>query len=176
MMGERLPWFCYLVTNLCLILFATPWTVTNQAPLSMGFPWHEYWSGLPFPCSGDLYHSGNWTQVSCLGRSVLYCWASSVTLICNGVNFTLQLLMCVFELPISHILSSRKCRKSTKNWSEGGADQRAIGSHNANRLISLVKVCVHTCVRSMYVPPLSGWGSIRQESAKNMRLWFCYKN
>ena len=54
--------------------------------------------------------------------------------------------MCVFELPISHILPGRTCRKSTENWRERGADQRAIGSHNANRLISLVKVCVHTCV------------------------------
>ena len=25
-----------------------------QAPLSMGFPRQEYWSGLPFPSSGDL--------------------------------------------------------------------------------------------------------------------------
>ena len=30
-------------------LFATPWTVACQAPLSMGFPRQEYWSGLPFP-------------------------------------------------------------------------------------------------------------------------------
>ena len=28
-------------------LFATPWTVARQAPLSMGFPRREYWSGLP---------------------------------------------------------------------------------------------------------------------------------
>ena len=28
--------------------FATPWTVACQAPLSMGFPKQEYWSGLPF--------------------------------------------------------------------------------------------------------------------------------
>ena len=27
----------------------TPWTVAYQAPLSMGFSWQEYWSGLPFP-------------------------------------------------------------------------------------------------------------------------------
>ena len=26
-----------------------PWTVACQAPLSMGFPRQEYWSGLPFP-------------------------------------------------------------------------------------------------------------------------------
>ncbi|CAN0554671.1 unnamed protein product, partial [Rangifer tarandus platyrhynchus] len=26
----------------------------HQAPLSMGFPRQEYWSGLPFPSPGDL--------------------------------------------------------------------------------------------------------------------------
>ena len=35
-------------------LFVTPWTVANQAPLSMGFSRQEYWSGLPFPTPGDL--------------------------------------------------------------------------------------------------------------------------
>ena len=35
-------------------LFATPWTAAHQAPLSMGFPRQEYWSGLPFPPAGDL--------------------------------------------------------------------------------------------------------------------------
>ena len=27
--------------------FVTPWTITRQAPLSMGFSRQEYWSGLP---------------------------------------------------------------------------------------------------------------------------------
>ena len=35
-------------------LFVTPWTITNPAPLSMGFSRQEYWSGLPFPSPGDL--------------------------------------------------------------------------------------------------------------------------
>ena len=35
-------------------LLATPWTVTHQAPPSMGFSRQEYWSGLPFPSPGDL--------------------------------------------------------------------------------------------------------------------------
>ena len=30
-------------------LFATPWTITYQAPLSMGFSRQEYWSGVPLP-------------------------------------------------------------------------------------------------------------------------------
>ena len=39
-------------------LFATPWTVACQAPLSMGFPRQEYWSGLPFLSPGDLPNPG----------------------------------------------------------------------------------------------------------------------
>ena len=39
-------------------LLVTPWTVACQAPLTMGFPRQEYWSGLPFPSSGDLLDPG----------------------------------------------------------------------------------------------------------------------
>ena len=39
-------------------LFATPWTVAHQAPLSMGFPRQEYWSGFPFPSPGHLPDTG----------------------------------------------------------------------------------------------------------------------
>ena len=41
-----------------ILLFAIPWTVACQAPLSMGFPRQEYWSGLSFPSPGDLPNSG----------------------------------------------------------------------------------------------------------------------
>ena len=33
-------------------------TVVRQAPLSMGFPRQEYWSGVPCPSSGDLPNPG----------------------------------------------------------------------------------------------------------------------
>ena len=36
----------------------SPWTVACQAPLFMGFSGQEYWSGLPFPPSGDLTNPG----------------------------------------------------------------------------------------------------------------------
>ena len=39
-------------------LFVTPWTVAYQAPLSMRFSRQEYWSGLPFPSTGDLPDPG----------------------------------------------------------------------------------------------------------------------
>ena len=39
-------------------LFATPWTIACQAPLSMEFSRLEYWCGLPFPSPGDLPDPG----------------------------------------------------------------------------------------------------------------------
>ena len=38
----------------CVQLFAAPWTVAHQVPLSMEFFMQEYWNGLPFPPPGDL--------------------------------------------------------------------------------------------------------------------------
>ena len=42
----------------CVHLFTIPWTVAHQAPLPMGFPRQEYWSGLLFPPPGDLSNPG----------------------------------------------------------------------------------------------------------------------
>ena len=55
-------------------LFATPWTVARQAPLSMGFSRQEYWGGLPSPPPGDLPNPGidPVSHVSCIGRRILY--------------------------------------------------------------------------------------------------------
>ena len=46
-------------------LFATPWTVGRQAPLSMGFSRQEDWSGVPYPPPGDPPERG--IQLSLLG-------------------------------------------------------------------------------------------------------------
>ena len=35
-----------------------PWTVVLLAPMSLGFPRREYWSGLPFPSPEDLPDPG----------------------------------------------------------------------------------------------------------------------
>ena len=39
-------------------LFEIPWSIALEAPLSMGFPRQEYWSGLPFPSLGDPPNPG----------------------------------------------------------------------------------------------------------------------
>ena len=56
---------------ICVQLFATPWTVSHQAPLSMGFPRQEYWNGVPFPTPWNLH----WTHIFCvssIGRHIPY--------------------------------------------------------------------------------------------------------
>ena len=45
-------------------LFATPWTVACQAPLSVGFPRQEFWSGLPFLTLGQSSQPRDQTCVS----------------------------------------------------------------------------------------------------------------
>ena len=46
---------CVHAQSLSLVwLFATPWNVAHQAPLSMGFSRQEHWLRLPFPTQGDF--------------------------------------------------------------------------------------------------------------------------
>ena len=56
------PFLCFQEVKVKLLsrvrLFATPWTVTYYASLSMGFSRQEYWSGLPFASPGDLPDPG----------------------------------------------------------------------------------------------------------------------
>ena len=56
----------------------TPWTVAHQAPLSKEFSRQEYWSGLPFPSSGDLpEEESNPCLLHC--RQILYCLSHQVS-------------------------------------------------------------------------------------------------
>ena len=47
---------CVLLSH--VRLFATPWTIAHQTPVSMGFSGQEYWSGLPSHSPGDLRNPG----------------------------------------------------------------------------------------------------------------------
>ena len=55
--GPLMP-CCMLSCSNHVQLFAIPWTVAHQAPLSMGFSRQEYWSGLRCPPPGDLPDPG----------------------------------------------------------------------------------------------------------------------
>jgi len=56
-------------------LFATPWSVAHQAPLSMGFFREEYWSGLPFSLLRDLPNPGIRLAFPTLAGGFFNCWA-----------------------------------------------------------------------------------------------------
>ena len=49
-------WKCWPLSHAWL--FATPWTVACQTPLSTEFSGQEYWSEKPFPSPGDLPDPG----------------------------------------------------------------------------------------------------------------------
>ena len=57
-------------------LFATPWTVVHQPPLSLGFSRKEYYSALTFPSPGDLPDPGTKPQSPALAGGILYHWAA----------------------------------------------------------------------------------------------------
>ena len=57
-------------------LFATPWTVAYQAPLSLGFSMQECWSGLPFPSPRESSQPRDQTQVSCIAGRLFTIWAT----------------------------------------------------------------------------------------------------
>ena len=66
-------------------LFAAPWTVARQAPLSMGFSRQEYWGGLPCPPPGDLPDPGIKPESPALalpgdsdGKASVYCTGDPV--------------------------------------------------------------------------------------------------
>ena len=68
---------CMLIHFSRVRLFVTLWTAALQAPLCIGFSRQESWSGLPCPPPGDLPNPGMEThisEVSCIGRQVLYHW------------------------------------------------------------------------------------------------------
>ena len=68
----------------------TPWTVTYQAPLSVGFSRQEYWSGLQFPSPGDLPDPGIESASSALALQILYHWATQEALV-SDITKTLNI-------------------------------------------------------------------------------------
>ena len=63
----------------CVWLFVNPWTITHQAPLSMEFSSQEYLSRVAISYSRGFFltqGSHHISCVSCIGRKILYRWAT----------------------------------------------------------------------------------------------------
>ena len=94
-----------------MLLFVTLWTVaTPQAPLSMGFPRQEYWTGLPFSTPEDLPDPG----IECTSLM-------SPTLACKFFFFFLpwshlEIPVCGYCLKIGHNKIHRKNANGAQTW------------------------------------------------------------
>ena len=80
--------------------FATPWTIDRQAPLFMRLSRQKYWSGLPFPLSGDLpdagIEPGSFTSPALAGRLPKHFVRNMVNMIqTEESGFNLQVLFVV---------------------------------------------------------------------------------
>ena len=73
---EAPPFYVLEETLSRVHLFATPWTIARQAPLSTGFSRQEEWSGLPCLPPGDLPNFRDQTQVSCIAGRFFTVWAT----------------------------------------------------------------------------------------------------
>ena len=78
-MCSYLPILCVCVCSVVCDPLWVSWAVAHQAPLSMGCPRQEYWSGFPFPPPGDLLDPENEpTSLAspALADKSLYHWAT----------------------------------------------------------------------------------------------------
>ena len=96
--------FLYIVVVVqslsCVQLFSTPWTVAHQAPLFMGFPRQEYWSGLPLSSPVSFPDSGIEPESSTLAGRFFTTEPPGkvfVSIYCNKFP-SQQLFMCIPEI------------------------------------------------------------------------------
>ena len=69
------PVLCCAELPSCVWLFATPWIVACQSPLSMEFSRQEYWSGFLCPAPGDLLTPGIEPRSASLQADFFTVWA-----------------------------------------------------------------------------------------------------
>ena len=91
-------------------LFATPWTLARQPPLSMEFSRQEYWSGLPCPLQGIFPTQGS---NPCL-LHLLHWQVDSLPLAPPGKPHKICIIYIYFPIEncidyIQHIPSSFRC-------------------------------------------------------------------
>ena len=82
--------------------FAISWTVALQAPLSMGLPMQEYWSGLPLPSLGDLPDPGKEIWTSRIARRFFTIWATNDNTFLRGSACFCCMTPCLSLLDFCH--------------------------------------------------------------------------
>ena len=105
----------------CIQLFATPWTVSCLAPLSMAFSRQEYYIGLLVPPSGDLPDSGIKpisNEFPALSGGFFYHWATwKVLYLLRRLKLLKKFLNLIFFFYLRHKKAMKECHsKRKKKW------------------------------------------------------------
>ena len=124
-------------------------TVACQAPLSMGFPRKEYWSGLSFLLVGIFLTQG----LNCIGRQILYHWATRETLHWHYNHqspwFTLE-----FSLSIVHSMSLGQ----SVQWHVSIVTEQQTLQNITDRAVSLPTIfCAPSIHTSLLTTPGNHW-------------------
>ena len=103
-------WKCYLLS--CVWLFVTPWTIAQQAPLSMEFSKKEYWVGSQSLLHGILSTQGSKLESPALQADSLPSEPpgkpeeeiGSINNLCHKLKTWLNYLVDIFSHNLLHLL------------------------------------------------------------------------
>ena len=94
-------------------LLATPWTAAYQAPQSMGFARHEYWSGMPLPSPMITVFPSlqlrNWGS----GKKT---YSPGIWIMESSVIYTYSLMQRPYSYPIYYISFLLPARHAVTIW------------------------------------------------------------
>ena len=146
----RLAWWATDRVNIShsvmsIQLFTSPRTIVRWAPLSMGFSKQENWSGLLFPCPGDLLDSG----------------------IAGGlftIRTTSEATRGLWARKIQRLLSTLSAGESagTQGWKED--KQPSDCSHSLRWVLRKLRVWKHR------IEPSESWGAYQRNASKSLDL------
>ena len=110
------PKKCLVLVSLSHVwLFATPWTIARQTPLSMEFSRQEYWSGLPFTSPRESSWPRDQIQVSALQADSLQSELQGSPMYHTNIRFSILMQIRERYSPLAdaaskvHGLTSTQC-------------------------------------------------------------------
>ena len=114
-----------------ILLFATSWTIAQQAPLSKGFPRQGYQNGLLFPPPGGLRNPG--IKPRSLASPMLSCRFFTTSATWEVSWNIVQLFVTSLSILVKGRMQGKR-KKGRKDGKERKAEKREQKSTNSNSI------------------------------------------